>query len=323
MELEPMLARTASSLPSGRSWVFEPKWDGFRVLARVGAASAAMTSRSGRRLDSRFPEVAAALAAALPAGTTLDGELVCWHEQRLDFDALQRRQRVTVATARRLAATEPCHLIAFDLLEQSDAQVWRRGLATRRALLEEAFADVQQPSPLTLGWQTRDREEALGWYDGLAAIGVEGLVAKDLRRSYRPGHRGWLKIKRRITTEAIVGGIVGTIERPRALILGRRDPDSGQLRVAGRSTELIPALRVQLDGLLHKTTDHPWPARLPTAGGWDVDRSAYVRVEPEAVVEIAPDTAVSAHRWRHPVPVVRVRADLRPQDVPKDLDLEA
>src|SRR5215203_1906516 len=67
--------------------------------------------------------------------------------------------------------------------------------------------------------------------------GLEGVVAKRLDQPYRPGRRGWQKLRTRITAEAVVGGITGPLEAPQELILGRPD-DTGRLRIVGRTTPL-------------------------------------------------------------------------------------
>jgi ATP-dependent DNA ligase len=63
-----------SSMPGGS--VYEPKWDGWRLTATVGEDRATLWSRRGADLTARFPEVAAAVVAQVPAGTVLDGEVV-------------------------------------------------------------------------------------------------------------------------------------------------------------------------------------------------------------------------------------------------------
>lgn len=57
-----------------------------------------------------------------------------------------------------------------------------------------------------------------------------------MNQRYRPGSRdrAWTKIRRRDTTEAIIGAITGTLTRPQLLILGRHDP-TGRLRPVGRT----------------------------------------------------------------------------------------
>lgn len=316
-----MLARTTDTLPEGPAWRYEPKWDGFRALAEVDG-HVVISSRSGSRLDQRFPEVAAAVRSALPPGAVVDGEIVRWApEGRLDFDALLRRNRASIRTAPALARTEPCHYIVFDLLHDGGHDLTRRPLDQRRAMLADLLAGIDDPT-LMLSWHTADIDEAMDWWSGLADAGVEGLVCKDGRSRYRPGHRGWLKYKRRTTTDAIVGGIIGKTHSPRSLILGRYDTD-GRLRIAGRTTDLSRRQQEELaeHGLHKASAGHPWPATLAPRWG-SRERIAYTRVEPTIVVEVEPDTATTGTAWRHPVRYRRPRPDRTPEDVPTGLDTE-
>src|SRR5690348_5625148 len=119
-----MLAKSMTSLPVGPGWAFEPKFDGYRILAfRTAAAGTdglpdagvVLQSRQQRILTAHFPDVAAAVAT-LDAEVVLDGEVVIWHVGRLDFGALQDRVRSGPARARRLALELPVPYIVFDLL---------------------------------------------------------------------------------------------------------------------------------------------------------------------------------------------------------------
>ena len=314
-----MLATAVDHLPTGPGLLYEPKWDGFRCLAETRPVR--MSSKQDRPLHQKFPEVADALAG-LPEGVLLDGEIIRWADDgRLDFGALLRRNSASTRRARSLARSAPCHLVVFDLLRDGGRDLTHRALAHRRAELERLMAGVEQPSLLSLGWQTDDPDVATRWWEEMPAVGVEGVMIKDSRRSYRPGARGWRKWKRRVTTEAIVGGVVGHARAPRAIILGRVDSVTGQLRVAGRTTDLSPEQSEEIAGYMVKTDDHPWPSTLAATWG-SSGRQHYTRVEPSLVVEVSPDTAVVSRRWRHPVRYGRLRPDLTPEDVPLDLDVE-
>lgn len=129
------------------------------------------------------------------------------------------------------------------------------------------------------------------------------------------GRSGWWKVKHRITTKAIVGGITGTISEPRSLVLGRYSAD-GMLRVVVRSTLLPSAARAALSRVFTIVGgDHPWPEVLPAswAGGVPVagEPIQYTRVLPDVVAEISVDAAVEHGRWRHAVRFVRLRPDIR------------
>ena len=77
------------ALPGGS--VYELKFDGFRAVCLVGSDEVWLYSRQSKDLSRYFPEVLAAAAGQVPPGSVVDGELVVWSDDRLDFDALQLR----------------------------------------------------------------------------------------------------------------------------------------------------------------------------------------------------------------------------------------
>src|SRR2546422_11136655 len=83
--IEPMLAKLADELPSGGTFVYEPKWDGFRAIVFRGTSDVFIQSRDLRPLDRYFPELHEALVAGLPEGSVLDGETVIATERGLGF----------------------------------------------------------------------------------------------------------------------------------------------------------------------------------------------------------------------------------------------
>jgi len=139
------------------------------------------------------------------------------------------------------------------------------------------------------------------------------------------GCGGWLKLRHQLTTSAIVGGVLGPVDAPDALILGRVDRD-GLLRVAGATRALTKTGRAALACTFESAGgDHPWQPTLPAA--WlgalaaGQESVANTRVVPTLVVEIAVDTAWEHGRWRHRPLFLRARPDLTPRDVPRDGDL--
>ncbi|MFI2236484.1 ATP-dependent DNA ligase [Streptomyces chrestomyceticus] len=149
-----------------------------------------------------------------------------------------------------------------------------------------------------------------------AAAGIEGIVAKNVRQPYRPGVRGWIKVRTRHTTEAITGAITGTLDCPTSVLLARWD-ERQHLRFVGRSTPLARQLSREMGAqLLPAAADHPWHGRVFSAGWGSRETLRVTPVAPELVVEISGDTAVDAGRWRHPVRVQRLRSDVTTSDVP-------
>ncbi len=230
---EPMLT-TPVSVPDLRpGCAAEPKWDGYRAQLAVHAGRRVLLrSRQGTDMASSFPEIQAAALAQLPEDTGLDGELVVWERDRLAFERLQQRLARRGATAAQAAREWPAHFVAFDLVPRGDDLTgWP--YARRRAALEALFAELGLTAPFTLCPSTTDPALARVWLSWTAA-GVEGLCFKRLEESYRGGVRSWRKYKVRVTTEAVIGAVTGSLAAPRTLLLGRYDR-AGRLRYVGRT----------------------------------------------------------------------------------------
>jgi ATP-dependent DNA ligase len=302
----------ASALPGG--CLYEPKWDGYRLVVVRTGGSTRVWSKQGRDLTDRFPDVVAAAVAQVPAGTVLDGEVVIWNGSRLDFGLLQQRMVTPAGRIAALAAAHPASYVAFDLLAAggTDLRAWT--LTRRRAALADLAA--RWAPPLQLSPATTDPAEARTWFHDYRPAGVEGLVAKGAGTRYAPGRREWLKVKSWETTEVIAGGVIGPIERPSQLVAGRyRD---GELVVVGRTSPLSPRQSAELAAVLTPADgDHPWPERIGT-GRFGGGRLSVVltRVDPAVVAEVSADAALQAGVFRHPLRFVRVRPDLVPADLP-------
>src|SRR5262250_3140536 len=87
----PMLAQRIGVLPAGQTWIFEPKWDGFRALIFRDRDEILLQSRDEKSLNRYFPELIDPLRSALPQRCVLDGEIVIAQDGGLDFDLLQLR----------------------------------------------------------------------------------------------------------------------------------------------------------------------------------------------------------------------------------------
>ncbi|KEF42763.1 MAG: ATP-dependent DNA ligase [Cyanobium sp. CACIAM 14] len=193
--LEPaVLADTAPG-----DWLLEWKWDGIRgQLIRRGSESF-LWSRGEELINPMFPELVA-LAAALPDGTVLDGEVIVWPEtaeRPAPFAALQRRLG-RKAPGGRILRESPAAFVAYDLLEESGEDCRSRPLAERRGRLERLEARSAHPR-LRLS-----RRLELPTWDDLEKLreqareaGAEGLMLKHLASPYLAGRRRghWWKHK--------------------------------------------------------------------------------------------------------------------------------
>lgn len=322
--VEPMLAKAVEVLPGpaalARSAV-EMKFDGYRTLLFTGCRTGGpvlLQTRRGSLIQGAFPDLVAAAREQLPDALVLDGELVVWNGSELSFAAVQRRASSGTRNARRLAAAMPSFYVAFDVLQLDGESLMTCPYTERRAALEALFAGRALTVPWTLCPMTRDPEVAREWLRDWTEIpGLEGVVIKPVGGRYTPGSRGgWTKLRRRDTTEAVIGAVTGTLARPQLLVLGRYDAHGG-LRTVGRTTLLRPDAARQLTGRLTLGgSEHPWAGVKFTSAWGSREPLNTLLVAPELVAEISADTTLDGGVYRHPVRFVRLRLDQTPADMP-------
>ncbi len=201
--LAPMLAKAAPKLPVG-DWLYEPKWDGFRCIVFRDGDEVELGSRNERPLTRYFPDVVAAVKAALPDRCVVDGEVVVAGPAGLDFDALSQRIHPANSRVVRLAAETPAAFVAFDLVALDRADCRATPFVERRALLAAAV-DADSPS-VHLTPITDDVDRASDWFARFEGAGLDGVVAKGINGSYEPNRRTMVKVKHERTAEFVVGG---------------------------------------------------------------------------------------------------------------------
>src|SRR5229473_7380710 len=111
----PMLAKRINELPAGQTWIFEPKWDGFRALIFRDRDEILMQSRDAKSLNRYFPELLEPLGAQLPGRCVLDGEIVIAKNDGLDFEELQLRIHPAASRVKLLSRQSPASIVFFDL----------------------------------------------------------------------------------------------------------------------------------------------------------------------------------------------------------------
>jgi ATP-dependent DNA ligase len=158
----PMLAKRVEELPAGATWIFEPKWDGFRALVFRDGDEVLIQSRDGKSLNRYFPELLEPLCAQLPARCVLDGEIVVAKDDALDFDALQLRIHPAQSRVKLLSREIPASIVFFDLLSEGDRDLRSMAFADRRSMLESLLSSVAPPIHLTPA--TRESSIAADWF---------------------------------------------------------------------------------------------------------------------------------------------------------------
>jgi len=312
--LAPMEAMLAAELPEGDGWQFEPKWDGFRCLARRDGSEVTLTSKSGKPLARYFPEVVGMLRALKDKRFLLDGELIISVGDVLSFDALQLRLHPAESRVRKLSTETPAELMLFDLLELGGKSLTDQPLSKRREALERFFAKNRVPG-LHLSPVTIDRDTALAWLQRSGGA-LDGVIAKRTDLEYRSGERAMIKVKQQRTADCVVGGFRYAEKKKEvgSLLLGLYD-DDGLLHHVG-FTSAIPAKdRPALTRKLEKLVEPPGFTGSAPGGPsrWNTERTTqWQPLKPLLVVEVRYDQ-VTGRRFRHGTGFVRWRPDKAPK----------
>ncbi|WP_240377308.1 DNA ligase D [Bacillus piscicola] len=203
-----------TELPSGKYWVYEMKYDGYRAKFVWDGERAALLSKSGHSLENRFPEIVATAQDTFSNRPpfALDGELaVLVNHGRADFYALQRRALLrTSRTIQQEMKAKPAVFLAFDILQLDDADLRPHPWSTRQNKLEDLLnkADL----PLLPDPHAEARLQGIPSFKDMSSALEEnriccgeGIVVKNKRSSYKEGRTDqWLKYKTPFVSEFFI-----------------------------------------------------------------------------------------------------------------------
>jgi bifunctional non-homologous end joining protein LigD len=220
----PQLCRLESSPPSGREWIHEIKFDGYRLQLRVEHGQAILRTRKGLDWTRKFAAIAQT-AAALP-DCIIDGEVVAIDKKGApDFAALQ--------AALSDGNASPLTYFAFDLLFADHEDLRDLPLSDRKARLRTILeSHPHAASPIRYAEHFDSGGDEL--LESARRISLEGIVSKRLDAPYRSGRAqgSWIKIKCRPSQEVVIAAWTDTAGQFRSLLAGVFRGD--KLTYAGR-----------------------------------------------------------------------------------------
>jgi bifunctional non-homologous end joining protein LigD len=300
--LAPMQAELGDTAFNNTDWMWEPKLDGYRVLAFVDGDSVKLRTRRGLDLAADFPKVCAELRKQAVETLILDAEIVAFDaEGRPSFNAMQNRS----------AQTERAVLYCFDLLHFAGINLRQAPYADRRRYLAQCLL----PSPLVQLVHSVDDGVAL--QAAAAASGLEGVVGKRKMSRYEAGKRSasWLKVKSITSADFVIGGYTqgkGTRSPLGALLVGYWD--GGKLVYAshvgsGFNDNSLSDVRRQLEPLQRNTNPFSTKPELNAPTTW---------VAPELVAEVKFQDWTEDGHLRAPV-FLRLRDDIDPKTVRREV----
>ena len=312
-KLAPMLAETGDAPFDRDDWMWEPKLDGYRVLAFIDAGGVKLRSRRGLDLSPQFPRLVAELGKQAVDGMILDGEIVAFGVTGLpSFAALQ--ERAQLKTEREIAAAEettPTAYYAFDLLYFAGIDVRDSPYRDRRRYLAQCLL----PSPRVALVHAADDGRAL--QAAALASGFEGVIGKRKESRYETGRRStsWLKVKPTQSADFVIGGYTrgkGSRTALGAILVGYWEGGKrrGKLRFAshvgsGFDERTLAQVRTRLAGLHRPSCPFAETPERNAPTTW---------VEPRVVAEVSFQGWTEDGHLRAPV-FLRLRDDVDPKAI--------
>jgi bifunctional non-homologous end joining protein LigD len=250
----PMKATPVDHLPSGDDWIYEVKWDGYRVLAIKAGDDVHLRSLKDRNLNSDFPTVREAIGGVSAETALIDGEVVAVNaEGKPSFQMLQNRAS--------LGREWQIVYYAFDLLQLDGRDLKREPLDSRKRELRRI---VENSAVLYSAELNGTPDEIV---HSMEAAGLEGVIAKRRDSRYQPRGRtsAWMKLRLGLAQEFVIGGYNPDASTFQSLLVGYYV--KGELMFAGKVRQgFNPASRKALmKELAPLETKHCPFANLPSS----------------------------------------------------------
>ncbi|MCP9198537.1 DNA ligase D [Gramella sp. GC03-9] len=283
--IEPMLASPAKEIFNDPAWIYELKWDGYRVIANIKNGEVKLFSRNGVSFNEKFNRLVRDLEQ-LENDVILDGEVVVVDKKGIpDFQKLQNYDEKTLGELR---------FYVFDMLWLNGMEMMNLPLIQRKSLIEEVIENTYHTFYC-------EHLEGMGntFFQKAIDAGMEGVIAKKANSTYTPGYRSesWLKIKAVKSLEAIICGYTTSEDSAfKSLILGIYKDDKldyigncGSGFSEGRKKDLLKKFKPL------ETRNSPFKKKINLKG------RKPIWLKPELVCEVSYSEMTKNGSLRHPV----------------------
>ena len=313
MAIQPMLASIAEDPFDDPNWLFEIKWDGYRVISFIENGKVRMVSRNQNDLGPRYPELRELPKLVNAKSAILDGEVVVLDEQgRPSFSLMQQRTGIR-AHGRQAAARPDLPIIyyVFDLIYLDGYDLRRVGLDDRKRVLRQIV-----PSQELVRFSDHHAGQGIALFQVAKQKGLEGIVAKKCNSCYEERRtREWLKIKITQTADCVIGGYTspeGSRQYFGSLVLGLYNDKKQLIHVGHAGTGFNHATLKEIFGVLKEIETKKSSFTGP------VDAKNVHWVKPERVAEVkfsewTHETSEGGLKLRAPV-FLGLRDDKIPED---------
>jgi bifunctional non-homologous end joining protein LigD len=292
----PMLATKIDKPFNDPDWLYEIKWDGYRIISHVLRGKATMHSRSLQNYTSWYPPIAKELAS-FNDDMVLDGEIAVLNQKGFpDFDALQKYRQ-----------GDPIMYYVFDLLWYNGCSLTQLPLENRKRIL-----DTVLPSSDLIRY-SHHFDDGIALYEKMESLGIEGVICKRRNSLYESGLRtkDWLKLPTSKRQEFVIGGWTESgSNRPfRSILFGAYDGDRlvniGHSGSGFRATDMKQIL-AKLRKLETKKSHFAGKVETETKPHW---------VKPELIGEFKYATTTASGKIRKPAIFLGFRDDKDPKKI--------
>lgn len=302
--IPPMLATLISQPFDDKNWVFEIKFDGYRLLAFIDHKQVKLKSRNNHLWNQKFPSIVDSLAK-INSQVIFDGELVVLDAKGKSHFQLMQNYRKEQETH--------LYYYVFDVLYKDGKDLRNLPLIERKRILKKYIKQLSLPK---IRFSQHIVGEGKAFFMQAAKAHLEGIIGKRSLSTYQSKRSlDWVKMKNTLRQEVVIGGFTpprGSREKFGALLIGVYN-NKKELEFIGRvgggfDTALLQEVYHQLVPLIQKKSPFKNPPKI----------AAVTWIKPKLVCEVTFTEWTKNNSMRHPI-FQGLRIDKKARDVRKEI----